>query len=267
VQALKPMPRLAIGLEYDGTDFCGWQRQEHAHSIQAAVEAAISRVADEPVIVSAAGRTDAGVHAAGQVAHFDTHAERSPRSWVLGANSNLPPSISVTWAQAVPDRFDARYSAVARTYHYLILNQPARSALHHHRAWWLFGKLDVEAMQAGASLLLGEHDFSAFRAAQCQARTPVRELRRLDVRRAGSFVVIECSANAFLHHMVRNIVGSLVRIGRGEVGPEWLRSVLESRDRRAAGMTAAAQGLFLTCVHYAQDFAIPVARPYWPCDL
>jgi tRNA pseudouridine38-40 synthase len=261
------MPRLAIGLEYDGTEFCGWQRQDHARSIQAAVEAAVSRVADEPVGVAAAGRTDAGVHAAGQVAHFDTRAVREPRSWVLGVNSNLPPAISVSWAQVVPGDFDARYSAVARTYRYLILNQPARSALHHHRAWWLFGRLDVAAMQAAAPLLLGEHDFSAFRAAQCQARTPMRELQRLDVRRAGAFIVIECRANAFLHHMVRNIVGSLVRIGRNEAAPEWLRGVLESRDRRAAGMTAAAAGLYLTRVHYREAYAIPRPQAPWPGDL
>jgi tRNA pseudouridine38-40 synthase len=261
------MPRLAIGLEYDGTGFCGWQRQEHAVSIQAAVERAISLVADEPVSVNAAGRTDAGVHATGQVAHFDTGATRVPRSWLLGANSNLPPGISVSWVQAVAAGFDARYSAVARTYRYLILNRAARSALYRHRAWWLFGELDVGAMQAAAPLLLGEHDFSAFRAAQCQARSPRRELQQLSVGRWGPFVVIECRANAFLHHMVRNIVGSLVRIGRREEPPEWLRAVLDGRDRRAAGMTAAAEGLYLCRVHYPAALGIPQAQSLLPGDL
>lgn len=261
------MPRLAIGLEYDGTRFCGWQRQDHVASIQGAVEEAFARVADAPLVVNAAGRTDAGVHALGQVAHFDSPAARDMRAWLLGANSALPPDVSVSWVQQVPASFDARYSAVARTYVYLILNRPARSALYHHRAWWLHGELDLDAMQAAAQLVLGEHDFSAFRAAQCQARTPIRELQQLDLRRAGSFIVVTCRANAFLHHMVRNLVGSLVRIGRREERPAWLRTVLESRDRRAAGMTAAASGLYLARVHYPAELAIPEAGPFPPGDL
>lgn len=251
------MPRLAIGIEYDGTRYCGWQRQEHATSVQALVEAALSRVAGEAVTANAAGRTDAGVHALGQVAHFDTAAVRPPRAWLLGTNSNLPPDVSVAWVVPVTADFDARYSAVARTYEYLILNSAARSALHHHRAWWLHGELDVAAMQAAAPLVLGEHDFSAFRAAQCQARSPRRDLQRLDVRRQGPFIRVSCRANAFLHHMVRNLVGSLVRIGRGEERPDWLREVLEGRDRRAAGMTASACGLYLARVHYPEACGIP----------
>jgi tRNA pseudouridine38-40 synthase len=163
--------------------------------------------------------------------------------------------------------FNARYSAVARTYHYLILNRAVRSALHRDRAWWLHGDLDLHAMQTAASLLLGEHDFSAFRAAQCQARSPVREIQRLALWRSDSFIVVECRANAFLHHMVRNIVGSLVRIGRGEAPPDWLRSVLESRDRRAGAMTAAAGGLYLTRVHYPAQIGIPDPDPFQPGDL
>jgi tRNA pseudouridine38-40 synthase len=261
------MPRLAIGIEYDGTRFCGWQRQDHGLSIQAAVEDAFSRVAAEPLNVGSAGRTDAGVHATGQVAHFDTNARRELRSWLLGANSNLPTDVSVTWVQEMPASFNARYSAFARTYHYLILNQAVRSALQRDRAWWVHGDLDLAAMQAATPPMLGEHDFSAFRAAQCQARSPVRDLQALDVRRSGPFILVECRANAFLHHMVRNIVGSLVRIGRGEAPPDWLRSVLDSRDRRAAGMTAAACGLYLTRVHYPAEFNIPEPRPFQPGDL
>jgi tRNA pseudouridine38-40 synthase len=261
------MPRLAIGLEYDGTPFCGWQRQDHARSIQAEVEAALSKVADAPVTVGAAGRTDAGVHALGQVAHFDSDAVREDRAWLFGANSILPPQISLTWVRPVPDGFDARYSARARTYHYLILNRPARSALRTNRALWVRAPLDVAAMQAATPALLGEHDFSAFRAAECQARSPVRQMQKLEVRRAGPGIVVECRANAFLHHMVRNIVGSLLRIGRGEAPPAWLGEVLAGRDRRAAGMTAAAMGLYLSRVHYPDELGIPVPDPPRPGDL
>jgi tRNA pseudouridine38-40 synthase len=261
------MPRLAIGIEYDGTRYCGWQRQGHGPSIQAAVEDAFSRVADEPVTVAAAGRTDAGVHAVGQVAHFDTQAVRDGRSWLLGANSNLPADVSVCWVQEASVEFNARYSAVARTYHYLILNRAARSALRRDRAWWIHGDLDLAAMQAAAPQLVGEHDFSAFRAAQCQARSPMRDLQRLELWRSGPFIVVECRANAFLHHMVRNIVGSLVHIGRGEASPDWLGAVLQSRDRRAAGMTAAASGLYLTRVHYPAPLGIPDPELFRPGDL
>lgn len=261
------MPRLAIGLEYDGTRFCGWQRQGHASSIQAAVEGAFSRVADAPLTIHAAGRTDAGVHALGQVAHFDTDAVRDARSWLLGANSNLDPEISVSWVREVDPAFDARRSAIARTYSYLILNRPARSALAHRRAWWVHAPLDVAAMQAAADLVLGEHDFSAFRAAECQARTAIRDLQQLSLRRAGAFVLVTCRANAFLHHMVRNLVGSLARVGRGEEQPQWLRAVLDGGDRRAAGMTAPAHGLYLARVHYPERFGIPAPQLFLPGDL
>ncbi|CAG0939046.1 tRNA pseudouridine synthase A [Gammaproteobacteria bacterium] len=261
------MPRLAIGLEYDGTPFCGWQRQQHARSIQAEVEAALSRVADAPIAVAAAGRTDAGVHALGQVAHFDTDALRGERAWLLGANSLLPPEIAVGWVRQVSGGFDARYSALARTYHYLILDQPARPALRHNRVMWVRSVLDVAAMRAATPALLGEHDFSAFRAAGCQARSPMRELQKLEVRRDGSLVVVECRANAFLHHMVRNIVGSLLRIGRGLAAPEWLAGVLAGRDRRAAGMTAAAAGLYLSQVHYPDELEVPRPAAFRPGDL
>ncbi len=264
---LTQMPRVAIGLEYLGTDFCGWQRQDHAPTVQGAVESAVSRVADEPVTVVAAGRTDAGVHATGQVAHFDTDARRSLRAWLRGVNSNLPAQVSVSWVRPVADAFHARYAALARTYHYLIFNRAVRSALYQNRAWWVHAELDLSAMQAAAQVLIGEHDFSAFRAAQCQAGTPVREIRELTLRRSGPFIVIECRANAFLHHMVRNIVGSLVRVGRRDATPDWLGHVLESRDRRQAGVTAEAAGLYLTRVGYAAEHGIPQPAPFGHGDL
>ncbi|WKZ13766.1 MAG: tRNA pseudouridine(38-40) synthase TruA [Gammaproteobacteria bacterium] len=251
------MPRVAIGIEYLGTDFCGWQRQNHAASIQAAVELAASRVADESVTVVAAGRTDAGVHATGQVGHFDSTAQRTLRSWLRGLNSNLPAQISISWVHLVTESFHARYAALARTYHYLIFNRTERSALYHNRAWWVHSELDLPAMQAAARILVGEHDFSAFRAAQCQAGSPVREIHALTLRRCGPFIVVKCRANAFLHHMVRNIVGSLVRIGRREASPDWLRHVMESRDRREGGVTAEAAGLYLTRVRYPEAHGIP----------
>lgn len=261
------MPRLAIGIEYDGSRFSGWQQQDHALSIQQTVAQAFSRVADEPVTVNGAGRTDAGVHALGQVAHFDTLAQRDLRSWQLGANSNLPPDVSIGWVREVPASFDARYSAIARTYRYVILNSPTRSALYAQRAGWIWGALDLAAMQAAAAQILGEHDFSAFRASQCQAHTPTRDLQQLDLQRRGSFILVTCRANAFLHHMVRNLVGSLVRIGRGDERPEWLREVLDGRDRRAAGITAAAAGLYLVRVHYPPELGIPEPPGAVPGDL
>lgn len=251
------MPRLAIGLEYDGTPFCGWQHQQHARSIQTEVEAALSRVADAPVAVAAAGRTDAGVHALGQVAHFDTGVLREDRAWLLGANSLLPPEIAIGWVRRVDATFDARYSARARTYHYLILDRPARPALRRDRVLWVRGALDVAAMQAAAPALLGEHDFSAFRAAGCQARSPMRDLQKLEVRRDGPLVVVECRANAFLHHMVRNLMGALVAVGEGRHPPQWIAQVLTGRDRRHAPATFAPDGLYLDGAQYEERFAVP----------
>jgi tRNA pseudouridine38-40 synthase len=263
-----PAPhRVAFGLEYDGSRYCGWQRQEHAVSVQEQVEAALSAVADEPVTAVAAGRTDAGVHALGQVAHFDTGARREPRAWLLGANSYLAADINLTWAREVAPVFDARRSADARTYHYLILNSSVRSALQRERCWWLPGVLDVNAMACAAPLVLGKHDFSAFRAAECQARSAVRTLLCFSLRRRDDHIIIECRANAFLHHMVRNLVGSLVQIGRGDRPPGWLRTVLDGRDRRAGGMTAPACGLYLSEVHYPDEFCVPTPRTAWWRDL
>ena len=249
--------RFALGIEYDGSGYCGWQTQPHAPSVQDALELALSRVADGSVATVAAGRTDTGVHATGQVIHFDSAAPRSPRAWLMGANSNLPGDIVVRWAVAAPPDFHARYSATGRCYRYVILNRAVRSALDRHRSWWIHGPLDVDSMRAAAAHLLGRHDFSAFRASACQAKGPVRELRRLAIERSGDRIVVVCEANAFLHHMVRNIVGSLVRVGRGEESPDWVARLLHARDRRLAGMTAPASGLTLTAVSYPERFALP----------
>ena len=249
--------RLAVGLEYDGTAYSGWQIQPHAPSVQATLNLAVSRVADEPVDCVGAGRTDTGVHAAVQVVHFDTRATRSHREWVLGINSNLPDDVNVLWARSVPQDFHARYSAVERGYRYRILNRPVRSALERHRAWWVRQPLDDGAMRQAAAHFIGEHDFSAFRAAACQSRTPMRNLTRLDIIRNVQMVAIEVEANAFLHHMVRNIVGTLVRVGTGEASPEWIVELLASRDRKLAGMTAPAAGLSLVTVRYPERFGLP----------
>ena len=254
------MPRIAVALEYDGAQFAGWQTQQPGvSSVQQTAEAAFSRIADEPVSLICAGRTDAGVHALGQVAHFDTAAQRTERSWVLGANSHLPASISVRWARAVPAHFHARYSAEARTYRYFVLNRLARSALSAQRATLIHRPLAVGPMAAAAGFLLGEHDFSAFRAAECQARSPIRRLSALNVERCGDQVVIEATANAFLHHMVRNLVGLLLDIGMGKAAPEWAAEVLASKDRTRSSPTAPAAGLYFWKVAYPRAFGLPEA--------
>ncbi len=257
------MPRIALGIEYDGTDFVGWQVQRTGRSIEAELSAAIGRVADETVVVHGAGRTDAGVHALQQVAHFDTRAERTLRQWQLGLNSNLPPDIAIRWVLQVPDRFDARRSATSRRYRYTILQQPGRPALARRRVWWLREPLDCAAMCAASLHWLGEHDFSAFRAAGCQAKSPLRRLLKVAIARrnlgAGMIVELEFTANAFLQHMVRNLVGTLAAIGRGEVQPAAAAEILASRDRTAAGVTAPAAGLTLIEVLYPQHYGIPAA--------
>jgi len=252
--------RIALGIEYDGTAYNGWQRQRVGLGVQQRLEEALSRVADESVELVCAGRTDTGVHASGQVAHFDTQSVRSERSWVLGANTNLPDDISVSWAQAVDASFHARYSATARTYQYLILNRLQRSALYRTRAWWVHQPLDVGRMQVASAALLGEHDFSAFRAAGCQASHATREILALSLERQGDFILLEVTANAFLQHMVRNITGTLVAIGQGEQPASWAAEVLESRDRKAGGMAAPPHGLTLVAVEYPPRFELPALR-------
>jgi tRNA pseudouridine38-40 synthase len=218
-----------------------------------------------------AGRTDAGVHAREQVAHFDTTSVRTPTAWLLGTNTELPTDISVSWVRAVPDHFHARYSALARTYRYLILNRAARSALFAGRALLVHQSLDVEAMQAGADCLVGEHDFSAFRSSECQSHSPVRWVRTVRVRRSGSWIAIDVTANAFLHHMVRNITGLLIAIGQGRAPPERAREQLQSRQRSTGAATAAARGLYLWHVEYPPQFGLPIDSamieapiPGWP---
>lgn len=242
--------RIAVGIEYDGTAYSGWQRQRSGVGIQQRVEDAVAAVADEPVDVVCAGRTDAGVHASGQVAHFDTRAARSERGWLLGVNSNLPDDINLTWVRPVADDFHARFSATARSYRYRILNRLVRSALERHRAWWVHQSLDADAMHEAAQALIGEHDFSAFRAAGCQASTARREVTAISVVRNGDWLTLDVTANAFLQHMVRNMTGALVSIGTGERPVEWAEAVLASRDRKAGGIAAPPHGLTLVRVTY-----------------
>jgi len=263
--------RIAIGIEYDGSAYSGWQIQSGSPSIQATIETALSRVADAPVGLVCAGRTDAGVHAHAQVAHFDTLATRNLRAWLLGTNTYLPRDVSLQWAQFMPDHFHARYSALSRTYRYLILNRTARSALAGGRALLVHQRLDVQAMRAAVVGLIGEHDFSAFRSVQCQSRSPVRVLHRLDIERSGDWVTVEVRANAFLHHMVRTLVGVLLMVGEHRVDPEFARVQLHSRVRDPRTVTAAASGLYLWQVDYPPQFGLPsdsaiigVPVPGWP---
>ncbi|MEN8178554.1 MAG: tRNA pseudouridine(38-40) synthase TruA [Pseudomonadota bacterium] len=248
--------KIALGVEYDGTDFHGWQFQGDVRSVQECLEAALSKVADHPVTVHCAGRTDTGVHATGQVVHFETSALRSTRSWVLGSNVNLPDDVSVSWAREAPEDFHARFSATGRHYRYQILNRGARSALWRGRATWIYHPLDEYAMQRAAQHLVGTHDFTSYRALACQAKHPVRTLYRLDVHRQGEMLTIEVHANAFLHHMVRNIAGVLIAIGKGEQEESWTREILELQDRTQGGVTAPPQGLCLTSVDYPEKYPL-----------
>ncbi len=249
--------RIALGIEYDGTDFFGWQRLTEGPSVQSSLEQALSRVAAHPVLVSCAGRTDAGVHGRCQVVHFDTDARRDMRGWILGACSNLPTSVAVLWAQQVPDSFHARFSARSRRYRYHILNRPVRAALDARYVTWERLPLDVERMHLAAQALRGEHDFSAFRALSCQATHPRRTVLAVDVSRAGEQVFVDIEANAFLHHMVRNIVGSLSMIGRHEAPVEWMGELLAGRDRQVAGPTAPASGLSFIGPRYERHWGLP----------
>jgi tRNA pseudouridine38-40 synthase len=253
------MARIAIGVEYDGSAYAGWQVQRHAPTVQAELERALSRIANHELRLTAAGRTDAGVHALMQVAHFDTVASRPEQAWVLGGSAESAADVSVLWARPVPDDFHARFSAVSRSYLYRIVNRKVRPAIDRARACWLRRPLDADAMHAAAQALLGEHDFSAFRAAHCQSSTPVRRVTGIAVRRAADRIEIEITANAFLHHMVRNVAGTLMSVGVGDRPVGWVAELLASRDRTQAGVTAPPQGLYFARVEYDARWGLPAA--------
>jgi tRNA pseudouridine38-40 synthase len=253
------MPRFAVGIEYDGRAYSGWQFQPGLQTIQDTVQRAFARVADVPVDCVCAGRTDAGVHAIAQVVHFDTAAVRSERSWRLGANSYLPADVSVAWVREVPGHFHARFSALARSYRYLIFNRDSRSALAAGRATWERRPLDAARMHAAAQVLSGEHDFSAFRASECQAKSPLRRVERIEVTRSEDWLTLAITANAFLHHMVRNVAGLLMSVGHGESRSERVAEVLASLNRQSNAATAPPDGLYLAAVRYPTEFGLPGA--------
>ncbi len=252
--------RIALGVEYEGTQFAGWEVQPRQRTAQDCLEQALSRVADGPVRTVCAGRTDSGVHARGQVVHFDTTARRDMRSWVFGANANLPRDMSVLWAVPVDAEFHARFSARRRWYRYVIFNRPVRPAIGRRCVTWECRPLDAERMQEAAQHLVGQHDFSSYRALACQARSPVRTVHELRVAREDAWVGIDVSANAFLHHMVRNIAGVLMAVGMGKHPPDWAREILEARDRTRGGVTAPPDGLYLMGVEYPPGFGLPHAH-------
>ena len=258
--------RIALGVEYDGNAFRGWQTQLGGGTVQDALEAALTRIAGVPVDVVCAGRTDAGVHATGQVVHFETEVNRPLTAWVRGVNTFLPSAVAVRWAQPVTEGFHARFSAYGRCYRYLLINRPQRLGVWHGRAGWYHHQLDENAMQQAANSLLGEHDFSVFRAADCQAKSPVKLVRHAAVSRFGDMLVFDFEAGAFLHHMVRNMVGSLVYVGQGKHPPEWIEQLLMSRDRAQAAPTFSAAGLYLVGVRYEACWQLPIAaNPFQSC--
>jgi tRNA pseudouridine38-40 synthase len=253
------MARFAAGVEYDGRAYSGWQFQPGLETVQGVVQTALSRVADSQIDCVCAGRTDAGVHALAQIVHFDSDAARTERAWRLGANTYLPSDVSVVWVREVATHFHARFSATARSYRYFIFNRDSRPALGFRRATWERRPLDAPRMHAAAQALLGEHDFSAFRAIECQAKSPVRTVEKLEVRRQAEWVTVDITANAFLHHMVRNLAGLLISVGTGESPPERVANVLAARDRKANAATAPPDGLYLAAVRYPAEFGLPGA--------
>ncbi|MCC7547704.1 MAG: tRNA pseudouridine(38-40) synthase TruA [Burkholderiales bacterium] len=251
--------RIALGIEYDGSRFCGWQTQPSGCAVQDCLDGVLSRIAAQPVLTQCAGRTDAGVHALGQVVHFDTDARRPLTAWVRGANTLLPRSCAVLWAREVEPAFHARFCARGRAYLYVLLNRRERPGLFAEHAGWHHHDLDIARMREAAASMLGTHDFSAFRAAECQARSPVKTLRGIDIEQRGAMFVFHLAADAFLHHMVRNIVGSLVRVGNGSRPASWMREILEGRDRTRAAPTFAAGGLYLAQVEYDAQWNLPAS--------
>jgi tRNA pseudouridine38-40 synthase len=251
------MPRYALGVEYDGTDFLGWQTQHQEPTVQATLERALAFVAAAPVAVICAGRTDTGVHALGQVVHFDSAAERAERAWVLGSNSRLPATVAVRWARLVSEQFHARYGARRRAYRYRIVRRPTRPALDGRFAVWVRETLDLEAIRRALPALIGEHDFTSFRTVACQAPSPVRTLYDVNLVERDEFIDLHFEGNAFLHHMIRNLVGSLLLVGRGERPPDWIARTLAARDRTQAGPTAPAHGLTLLAARYPAEHGLP----------
>lgn len=252
--------RIALGVEYDGSRYCGWQMQSHGtRTVQDEIEKALSIVADHPVQVVCAGRTDTGVHATGQVVHFDTDAERKLKAWVMGVNTHLPDDICVHWSKQVDAGFSARFSANMRSYRYVIQQRAARPALYSHRVTWVYNDLNTRAMHEAAQALRGENDFSSFRSSACQAEHAMRFIKSIAISAESSFVYIDIQANAFLHHMVRNIAGSLLKVGTGEQPVTWMAELLALKDRTRAGPTAPAQGLYLVAVQYPPEYDLPVS--------
>ncbi|MEP7083445.1 MAG: tRNA pseudouridine(38-40) synthase TruA [Betaproteobacteria bacterium] len=259
-----PTSRIALGIEYDGRPFCGWQSQAERCGVQDALERAIAVLAGAPVTLNAAGRTDQGVHASLQVAHFETEAQRPLSAWVRGVNAELPDAIAVKWARAVVPEFHARFSARRRAYHYLLMNRPERPGLLAGRVGWAHRPLDPERMRLAAHHLVGEHDFSSFRSAQCQAKSPIKNLQQLSIGADGSLLTFEFVADAFLQHMVRNIIGALVLVGNGAQPPQWVAEILAARDRAHAAPTFMPDGLYLSGIEYDPRFGLPDTAPRHP---
>ncbi len=249
--------KIALGIEYCGTSYCGWQRQNIPNSIQECVEKSLSKIANQSIKVCCAGRTDRGVHALHQVIHFETEVERKMFSWVVGTNINLPDDISILWAKQVDEDFHARFSAIARTYRYLILNRRSRPGVQHGKLTWERQPLDETRMQQAARDLIGRHDFTSYRTVACQAKSPVREVKKLEISRVNDLIMLEIEANAFLHHMVRNIAGVLIEIGCGHADVSWAAEVLAEKDRTKAARTAAPDGLYLSMIQYPEKYGIP----------
>jgi len=249
--------QVALGIEYSGEKYCGWQRQSHSPSVQQNLETALSKIANQPIRVFCAGRTDSGVHATGQVVHFEMQGTRPEAAWLRGANNHLPADVSVVWAKVVDDSFHARFSAISRSYRYIIQNSEARTATLHSKVTWHRRRLNISLLQEGANFLKGQHDFSSFRASSCQANTAIRTIESIQVSQENRLIFIDIKANAFLHHMVRNIVGCLLPVGEGKYPPEFVKTTLELCDRTKAPDTAKPHGLYLVGVGYPEKYQIP----------
>lgn len=258
--------RYALGIEYDGKNYCGWQRQINVITVQEKLEQALSKIANEPIEVICAGRTDTGVNATNQVIHFDTTKIRKESAWTLGVNTHLPVDIAVSWVKPVEDDFHARFSATARNYRYIIYNNPMRSAILSHGISHYHFNLNEKLMQQGAQHLIGKHDFTSFRTVHCQSHSAIRTIKHCQISRQGKYIIVDIKANAFLHHMVRNIVGSLMRVGQAQETPCWVKKVLLAKNRCVAGVTAPPEGLYFVDVDYPDKFSLP-KQPLGPLFL